>query len=337
MTIYVNLGAVTRNWQKLNAMSKGVAGAVVKANGYGLGAEKVAEALYKAGCRVFFTATVEGAVHLRPFVASAHIYALHGALNEQEIHNCIQHNIRPVVNHKSAWDALAASGAPLRVAVHFDTGMHRLGVPEDEQEEMFARMRNSGALKVELIMSHLASKELDVPSNQRQKQKFLKITEHFPHIQTSFGNSAGVFSDESYHGDITRPGFALYGGNPLPGKKNVLENTLKIKPRLLQVQRVNKGDAVSYNGLWVAERPSVIATVEVGYNDINPLNAELYLNGKPIKTVGRNSMDMLTLDITDIELAEANFEVIPSFEGLAGYHSLTSIGQRLAKEYVYED
>lgn len=337
MTVYINLSAICRNWDKINKMSKGVAGAVVKANAYGLGAEPIAEALYDSGCRVFFTATVEEAVALRPAVGSSTIYALHGVLNHYEIAACLKHNIRPVINHMDMWHMLQKSGAPLHVAVHFDTGMHRLGVPEYDRSEMLLAIRQPNALKVCMVMSHFASSDMkDAPENKRQQEVFAEIVGALPYIETSLANSSGVFLGEEYHGDIVRVGFALYGGNPTPGKENPMESVFEIQPRILQVQNVKKGDVVGYNSSWTIDKDRCIATVELGYSDFNSRDVSATCGSNSMKIIGPVNMDTLTLDVTYFRESMNEISLRPTvLEGLSGRHALTSLGSRHKKEYVY--
>ena len=323
MAIYINLAAIQRNWKCMDERCQGRAGAMVKANAYGLGAKEVTTALFEAGCRTFFVATAEEASIVRPCVGDSVIYALHGALNEEEVRLCVEYNIRPVLNNIQAWSFLNGLGVSLNVGVHVDTGMRRLGVPEYEVDEFVDAVHSSSILNVCLVMSHfVASEEVDNPINEQQKTRFKHLADKFPGAETSLANSHGVLLGNDFQGDVTRPGIALYGG--VEG----LESVLSIKPRVLQVQKVFKGQSVGYNAAWVAEEDCFVASVEVGYADINPINY--------MKIINRQSMDMLTLVFDNDLFASDNFKIYPEINGVAGYHALTSLSQRLKRSYIYE-
>jgi len=353
----IDLGAVRRNYRRLVDRLDGVPCAgVVKADGYGLGAARVAPVLWDEGCRVFFVATLEEAVRLRPAIPHATLCCLNGLLPGTEA-VLVEHGIVPVLNaleQIGRWRSHGGRlGKALPAILHVDTGMNRLGLGDDEWERLLQTPAALDGIDWRYLMSHLAAAdEPDHPSNARQLARFQQIRQQLPRrMKASFANSSGIFLGPAYRFDLARPGIALYGGRPAAGAANPMECPVRIEGRILQLRTVAAGSAVGYAATWIAPRESRIATVAAGYADGYPRRlsgaGSVALGGRLCPVVGRVSMDLITVDVTDVPPGEALpgglVEVLgPSVTpddaadaaGTIGYELLTALGRRYVRHYV---
>lgn len=348
----VDLNAIINNYQKLKSVSSSAnCAAVVKADAYGLGMEQVATALYHhTNCTIFFVANINEAIKLRSCLKEAIIYVFNGLFGNQ-IDHYIDHNIRPILNDLSQIALWQGKSEPC--AIHFDTGINRLGLSEKEAE-IFLNSQND--LNLSLILSHLVrSDEAHHITNIDQLEKFEKINDALPDIPASLCNSAGIYLGPDYHFDLVRPGIMLYGGNPgTPPLPDGICSTFEIKGKILQIRDLNIGDSVGYNGIWTAKQPSRVAIINVGYADgylkLNDNVGEVYLDGHIAPVIGKVSMDMIAIDITsrfsgpnfdkvkveeEVELVGTNItlEMAAQVSTLGQYEFLTTIGQRYYKNY----
>jgi len=317
---------------------------VVKADAYGLGAERVTPALYAAGCRHFFVAHLQEALAIRALLPDAMLAVLNG-LWPGDAPVYAQHGILPVLG--SLPEIAAWTGPAL---LHVDTGMNRLGLSAAEMEVLASRPELLDGVELRWIMTHLVSAELaGDPANERQRRRFAEACARLPPAPHSFANSSGLFLGPAFGSDLARPGAALYGVNPTPGAPNPMRPAVRLRARILQVRDVPAGDGVGYNGAWIARRPSRIGTVAVGYADGFPRSlsnrAVACFDGRRIPLVGRVSMDLTTFDITDEPAAGvgASLDLIgPSLPvdevaeraGTNGYEILTSLGRRYGRVYI---
>ena len=355
----IDLSALRANWRELGRAAMPVeCAAVVKADGYGCGIEQVGQALATEGCNTFFVADLAEARRLRTATPSAAIYVLDGAMPGSgpafaEI------DARPVIGsllELAEWDRFVSSanwngGA----AIHVDTGMNRLGMSAEEAIALAPRLQreNHG---LTLVMSHLACAETpDHPLNDHQIRLFREIRVQFRGLPASLANSSGIFLGEPAHCDIVRPGVALYGVNPTPGKPNPMKPVVSLQARILQVRQVAKGETVGYGGAWTARRAARIAVVAVGYADGYPRAASAgngvaggvaIVGGQRCPLAGRISMDLMAIDIS--ELAEGDVrrgdfttliggditvDDVAAFGGTIGYEVLTRLGHRYHRVY----
>ncbi|HEY1863994.1 MAG TPA: alanine racemase [Roseiarcus sp.] len=358
----INLGALADNWRELARRSgPGRCGAVVKANAYGTGASEAATALWAAGARTFFVAHFsEGVAARRALPPDAQIYVLNGLESEAEPVDYVEHRLAPVIGGEeelARWSAFAVQrGRPSPSALHLDTGMNRLGF------ESLARLRaamethgpSSGA---DLLISHFVSSEIPHdPINQAQIKRFEAARATFPHLAASLANSSGMFLEPGPIYDLARPGYALYGGNPTPGRPNPMRPVVTLTAAIQQIRWIEAGMTCGYNAQWTARRPTRLATLLIGYADGLPRGAgatdarpgaEVAVAGRRCPLVGRVSMDLAIVDVTDLpeEAVRAGDRVEffgPAIElddfaarsGTIGYHLLTSVGPRFHREYV---
>lgn len=353
-TLTIDLAAIEANWRALaRRLLTAECAAVVKANAYGLGLRQVTAMLAQAGCKTFFVADLAEARVARSCASDATIYVLDG-YTPGSGEKFIDINARPVINSTTElaeWDTFVSAqawrgGAALQV----DTGMHRLGISPEEAAAFAPRVQteNHG---IALLLSHLACAEIsDHPLNAKQIQLFRELHLLYPGIPASLANSSGIFLGDSAHFDLARPGAALYGINPTPGRPNPMKNVVELTGRILQLRSVARDDTVGYDATWTAKRPSRIAIVALGYadglirsgsgTDHRPGGAAL-VAAKRCPIVGRISMDLVCIDVTDLpdgavrrgDLAtligaEITVDDVGAAAGTIGYEILTRLGSR---------
>lgn len=355
----VDLGAIVANWRKLQGMATPAAcAAVIKADGYGCGLQPVASALSRAGCIVFFVATLEEAARARAVLPeTTAIFVLDGILPGTAARfGAI--NAKPVLGSMPElleWEAYRlASNWPGGAAIHVDTGMNRLGFTAEDMRLIAPRFDGSDH-RIDLIMSHLACAE--TPShamNAAQLQLFGEIRTWLPGVPASLANSSGIFLGPDYHFDLVRPGAALYGVNPASLAFNPMQPVVTLEARVLQVRRLAAGESVGYGATWKAMRPSEVAIVAAGYGDgllraasaSERAPAQAMVGNVLCPVIGRISMDLLAVDATDAGtgklrrgdnvqlLGERNtVDDLARAAGTIGYEVLTHLGQRPARVY----
>jgi alanine racemase len=312
-TLAVDLDAIADNWQTLTRRLFAVeCGAVVKANAYGLGLEPVTARLVKAGCKTFFVADVAEARRARSRAREAAIYVLNG-FSPEAANAFAELNVQPVINSTvelAEWDAFVATqGWRGGAAIHIDTGMNRLGMSAEEAAALAPRLQqeNHG---ITLLMSHLACAEVqDHPLNASQIRLFRELRMLYHGVPASLANSAGIFIGDTAHFDVARPGAALYGINPTPGRTNPMRNVLTLSGLVLQVRKVPQGESVGYGAAWNAKRASRIAVAALGYADgllragsgpDRKAGGSAIVAKKRCPIVGYISMDLTCIDVTDL-------------------------------------
>lgn len=353
-TLKIDLAAIEANWRRLShLLCTAECAAVVKANAYGLGLEPVAARLAAAGCKTFFVADLAEARRLRSRVRDAAIYVLSGFLPESGA-AFVETAARPVINSTTElaeWDAFAAErnwrgGA----ALHVDTGMNRLGLPIDEAAALAPRVRTEHH-GITLLMSHLACAETaDHPLNAAQIRLFNEVRLLFRGVPASLANSSAIFLGDAAHCDLARPGAALYGINPTPGRPNPMQSVVELSGRILQIRSVERGQSVGYGATWTAKRPSRLAVAAIGYADglpratsgIDPARTgTASVAGKRCPLAGRISMDLICIDITDLPEGAVrrgdeatligggiSVDDVAACAGTIGYEILTHLGPR---------
>ncbi|WP_156839177.1 alanine racemase [Novosphingobium aquimarinum] len=334
----LDLDALQHNWRSLDRMSGSArAGAAIKANGYGLGSQRVAQALHAAGCRDFFVAHWCEAADLGDAIAPAALAVFHGPLTEADCAFALATGVRPVINsipQARRWNAAGGGRCDLMV----DTGMNRLGLPlGDLADESIAQ------LEIEVLHSHLACADEESPLNDLQQQRWSEVRTRIPHRRAALANSAGIALGAQFHGDLTRPGLSLYGGIPRPELEGVIRQVAQPAAAVLQVRDIAAGEGVGYNSQFVAPRAMRIGTIAVGY-------ADGYLRcwsgigsaankASPLPVLGRVSMDLTILDLSAApETCEGDWVTIDydlpraaSLTGLSQYELLTLLGRRFAR------
>jgi alanine racemase len=353
----IDLGAIAANWHALGARAPNAeCAAVVKADAYGCGIEQVVPALADAGCKTFFVAHLDEARRARAVTPDAAVYVLNGLL-PGSAPAYAQANLRPVIGSHAELDEWSAcrvgSGWRGAAALHVDTGMNRLGFSDHEAAALAAGLGKDHGIA--LVMSHFACSEDDHPLNAVQVARFSAVRDNFPGIPGSLSNSSGIFLGASAHHDLLRPGVALYGANPLPGRPSPMRPVVSLHGRIVQTRAVSKGATVGYSATWTAQRPTRLAVVSVGYadgflrgasaSDVKT-GAEAIVAGQRCPLAGRVSMDLIAVDVTDVEETHVRrgnrvtllgdgigVDDLAARAGTIGYEVLTGLGRRYRRIY----
>ena len=353
----VDLDAIAANYRLLSERAGGaqVAG-VMKADAYGLGMDRVAPALVRAGCRVFFTAHVEEGIRLRCIVpADSTVYVLHGPPPGTAA-DFVKHRLIPVLNDPGQvreWSAACArAGRRLPAAVQVDSGMSRMGLSPADLAALGDPHAWLTSFEPVLVMSHLAcADEPDQPMNAAQRARFDAIRAGLPPLPASLANSSAIFLGPAFHYDLARPGAALYGINPQPGAANPLRQAVSLDARIVQVRTIEAGTAVGYGARHVAAGTERIATIGIGYADgwLRALSgrSHAFVDGVQVPVAGTVSMDSITLDVTAIPEARLqpgmtvellgphqHVDAVAAEAGTIGYEVLTRLGSRFERRYL---
>ncbi len=360
-TLTIDLDALVSNWRLLGKRAETEAGAVVKADAYGIGIEPAVTALSKAGCRNFFVAHLSEGIRARKSAPKATVYILNGLL-PGSAGLYAEHGLSPVLgSHEELleWASFRQTGAKVRsAALHVDTAMNRLGLWPGEGLNL-AREKSGAiaAADIGLVMSHFASSEDEAdPANARQIAAFAEIAAAFPDLPASLKNSSGHFLKDCPSYQLTRPGYALYGGNPTPGKPNPMQPVVGLEATIIQTREVEAGTQVGYNGRWTAKGRRKLATICLGYADGYPRNGSwtdtitggsALVDGVRCPFVGSVSMDLIIIDVTDAPAGSAqrgapvtliggalDLEAVGAGAKTIGYEILTSLGRRYARRYI---
>ncbi len=355
--VTVNLSAVQHNYkllQQLVGQNVRVSG-VVKANSYGVGALPVAKALAAECCNEFFVANLAEAIELRSRNLSCGIYTLNG-FHAYDADLYVEHNIIPVIDSLesllSYQIAAKDRSTILPVVIHVNTGMTRMGMSLDDVKTVAQDPKFLDYLDLILVMSHLAcADDIGHEKNAQQLQIFQEISALFPEAAKSFANSSGVFLGSDYHFDMVRPGMAVYGLNPTPySSQNPMQRVLDVHVSMIGCQVMKTGETLGYGATFTAQRTTRIAVIGAGYADgiFRSLSNKgaFYYKGQQCPIVGRVSMDMTCVDITDLdELPKIGsmFEYIGKHQSpadigaIAGsfdYEVITKLGRRFHYKYV---
>ena len=359
----VNLGALARNWRALEQVSSGsLCGAVVKADAYGTGIVSASEALYAAGARFFFTATVDEGIAVRGALPDAHIFVLDGLYpGAPDVY--VNDRLMPCLSSLGMLEEWLAfclrrnEGFP--AALHFDTGMNRLGIRMAEADIVSSRLKELN-FSPQMVMSHLAC--ADTPSHEKNRVQlalFQSLLGHFPNIPASLANSAGLMTGRAYHFQMLRPGIALYGGRAVSGRRNPMAQVVALEAPILEVKEARTGESVGYGATFTLARDSRIAVLGLGYADgffrsLSSTNThpggKVAIRGRVLPVLGRISMDLITVDITDLgdplPMAGEMAEILgPSLTvddqadacGTIGYEILTALRVgRYQRRYIDE-
>lgn len=369
LRLTVDLTALTENWKDMARRSgKARASAVVKADAYGTGIEDAGEALFMAGARDFFVATVDEGVTLRPYAPDARIFILSGVWPGTE-RRLFENDLVPVISSEEQlafWMAVLADYGDYPCALNVDTGFNRLGLSMEEAMALADDVSRPASYAPVLVMSHLAcSDDHSSEMNKQQLESFRQVSAAYEGIDSSLAASGGIFLGSDYHFDLTRPGIALYGGEAVNGLANPMRPVVIAEARIIQVRTAKAGESVGYGRALQLTRDSRLAVVSAGYADgylrsqssggvplrqVVPEGGYGFLAGRKIPIAGRITMDLTIFDVTDlpenavragdyVELFGNNVLVddVARSAGTIGYEILTSIGLRHERRYLYEE
>ena len=326
-TIEIDLAALRYNFsqlRKLVGQTSAILG-VVKSDAYGHGMVSVARELEAQGVEYLGVSNCREGVPLRQAGLTAPILLLLG-IEKDEIAQVIEHNLTPVLFRGDIAEAIssAAQAAGIQIPVHLkiDTGMGRLGVPYREAEKFFEFVKSLESIRVEGLLSHFASAdEHDKSFSTQQLERFRQVLNKAKGSGLNFryahiANSAGIIDlPDSYH-QLVRPGIMLYGGPPSQELHYPvpLKPVMTLKTRVLQLKEVDAGSPVGYGCTYVTSRPSRIATLPVGYDDgydrLLSNKGEVLVRNRRAPVVGRVSMCLITVDVTEIPEVQPDDEVV---------------------------
>lgn len=355
----IDLSAIQNNWRALaRLVAPAECGAVVKADAYGLGADKVIPALVAAGCRTFLVATLDEARQARGLARSATIFMLDGLLagTADEV---VAAAVTPVLSNAASvreWAAHAqARDIRLPAAFQIDSGLNRLGLDAADVAELMADGEMLSWIELKLVMSHLACADEPADAkNAAQLAAFQDLAAKLLPAPLSLAASDGLMLGAKFHFDLVRPGYALYGGQAFKGGPTPVKPVVTAQARVLQVRDVAAGETVGYSATYKTDGVRRIATVAAGYADglfrrLSAGNGEsgghIGYNGRLAPIVGRVSMDLITVDVTGIADAQRGdlvtligadlpIEVVGAAAGTIGYEVLTNLGRRFHRVYV---
>ncbi|HCP00991.1 MAG: alanine racemase [Alphaproteobacteria bacterium] len=363
--LIVDLDAIAENFRRIKSVCTDTCvGAAVKANAYGLGAGAVTRTLAAAGCDTFFVATICEGIQLRKTNGQAKIIVLNGP-EVRSLDTMRNARLTPTLNSLAQIDILSKNGGnePARAWLHLDTGMNRLGLNAHDVDALCADPARMDGIDVMAILSHLACADTpNHPMNELQRATFDTLRARMAPltgaVSASLANSPGIFLGPSFHYDMVRPGAALYGVRPSAQGPNPMVQVIDIYTKILQVRDVDTPMTVGYGAIHRVGGPRRIATLAAGYADGYPRAAGettgymesssmcAYINGKAAPLVGRVSMDLITIDVTDIpteycqpgqtvELLgpNVNADSLAEASGTIAYEVLSRLGPRLRVEY----
>ncbi|BAN50899.1 alanine racemase [Metapseudomonas resinovorans] len=350
----VDLSAIRHNYAVAKRCAPGrQAFAVVKANAYGHGVREVVTSL-RGEVDGFAVASLEEAAEVRALDDRSRVLLLEGCFEPGEYPLAAQLGLDLVVQGPEQVEALLAASLsrPLNVWLKLDSGMHRLGFAADALRQCHARLRAAAQVAELNLISHFACADLRGHGlNEDQLESFLGLLD-LDFDQRSLANSAAILTMPAAHMDWVRPGIMLYGASPfadLGAAELGLKPAMSLSAQLIAVREVAAGESVGYGAAWEAARPSRIGTVSCGYADGYPRHAPsgtpVVVNGRRVPLVGRVSMDMLAVDLSElpnakvgdpVELWGAQLPVdeLASACGTIGYELLTKVTARVPRRYL---
>ena len=353
----IDISALRHNFQQVRKYAPGCRVlAVVKADAYGHGAERVVRALDEADG--FAVARMEEAGALRAAGIAKPVLLLSGATGGEELALAAKLDLDLVVHHESQIAALeqADVGKPLRVWLKVDTGMHRLGFAPDRVAGLWQRLGMCPSVATPVrLMSHLArADEGDHGATGEQIACFQSL-EKDSQVETSLANSAGVLDWPQSHGDWVRPGIMLYGVSPFVGGRGEchgLRPVMTLTSRLIAVNELKQGDAIGYGGTWICPEDMPVGVVAMGYGDGYPRHAPagtpVLVNDARVALIGRVSMDLMTVDLRAQPAAQPGDPVVLWGRGLAAeevaehvgsiaYELVTRVAPRVPRQSIHDD
>jgi alanine racemase len=353
-TITINFEALRHNYR----LAKRVSGnqktlAIIKADAYGHGAIMVARALSNE-VDGFGVACIEEAVELREAGINKPILLLEGFFTPDELNIISELDLWTAIHSEEQVDLLSRHTLSKRINVwlKMDCGMHRLGIKPERYNTVYQKLNTLPQVNDIVLMSHFSSAdELDIDETKKQVALFDRFTKNIP-AQKSLANSAATLGQPCSHKDWQRPGLMLYGATPFTQSHpnaDQLQSVMTLSSEVIAVHHLEQGDAVGYSKTFVCDKATKVGTVAMGYADGYPRHAKcgtpVLVNGQLTRTLGRVSMDMLAIDLTNIEGAETGAYVelwgenLPASEvatycDTIPYTLFTGITRRVHKAYT---
>ncbi len=315
----------------------------IKANAYGLGANKIYNLLLNKGCKHFFVATLSEGLKLNNKNKLIKIYVLNG-LQNYKFNQFKKANLIPVINSITEYERIKKFN--LEYAIHIDTGINRLGILPNEVEKL-----DFNDQKITLIISHLSSSdEYKIKYNMKQKEIFNTFVNKKPKgVIFSLANAHGSILDKTYLYDMIRPGIGIYGCYENKQLEKKIKNVINFKGKIIQIKELQKNQYIGYNRTYKTKNKTKVAIIGLGYEDGVPRllsnNGFVYYKKDRFKIIGRISMDSFTIDISksshdlkvgmyiDIINEEHRVDKFAKRCKTISYEVLTSIGNRVYRNY----
>tara|TARA_B110000261_G_scaffold1415_1_gene1457 strand:- start:1322 stop:2425 length:1104 start_codon:yes stop_codon:yes gene_type:complete len=351
--LLIDLRLLQFNYRKINQITnKSNLIGVVKGDGYGHGMIRCSEALIKSGCKHLYVADIGDALKLRNKFNKVSIYVLSGPISNNEVKTLDNHKIIPILNNNEQLEIVQkyslSKNKKMNVVIHLDTGMNRMGFKPDHFSNLSEQLK---MFNVSFLMSHFTSAdEKDKKNSNKQFKQLLNLNQNL-NYKLSIANSSGCFLNSNYHLDYVRPGKSLYGMNPFKKKSFGLKQVASLYAPIIQTSSINKNETVGYGKTYTAQKKIKTATINFGYANGYMRSASnraiTYINNIPAKVLGRISMDLVTIDVSNIPeqflhlgypveiLGEnATYEKVSESLGTHELETLISIGLGTQKKYL---
>ena len=310
---HIRLDAFRHNYRVAKQTHGGKSLAVIKANAYGHGAVQCAKAI-ESEADGFAVACLDEALQLRQADIKNPILLLEGFFEAVELLEIVSNELWVVLHAQWQIDILLAAklAKPVQVWLKLDSGMHRLGLPTTEYASAYARLNGHANVAKIVLMSHFANADnLHSQNTTRQIEVFKKSVSSLnsPDYLADFSlaNSAAILGWQAAAGNWSRPGIMLYGADPLMAADTKLRAVMQLSSKIISIRRIKKGESIGYGSIFTAQHDTVVGVVACGYADGYPrsaINAPSAVVGVITKLIGRVSMDMLFIDLTDIPTAK---------------------------------
>ena len=346
----VSAAALRHNYATAKRAARGAkVFAVVKANAYGHGVERVSRAL-AADADGFATLEIEGALALREREPSKPILLLEGFFGAADLRLAASAELATVIHHDEQLEMLEADKPPRMIDafLKINTGMNRLGFPPEAARAALERLQRSGTARSITLMTHFANSDLadGIAEATRRFDEAMRGID----LPRSLANTAAIFAHPASHADIVRLGIGLYGATPFadrPAATLGLRAAMTLASQLIAVRELKPGESVGYGSQFRCERPMRLGVVACGYADGYPRHAPsgtpVLVAGARTKTAGRVSMDMITVDLAPVPSAVVGSPVVLWGEGMpvdevamaagtVGYELLCAVAPRVPME-----
>ncbi|ATO57589.1 alanine racemase [Bartonella sp. 1-1C] len=353
----IDIGAIVANYKTLvQRVAPIECSAVVKADAYGLGAEKIAPALYQAGCRTFFIAHLKEALQLKAILPNNVTLILLNGIPPTAEEFVTQTGIVPVLNSRNEienWQMhCQKNGKKFPAIIQIDTNMNRLGLDQEELQWLIQNPSLFEIADIKYIISHLANGDNAThASNCEQKNAMKTALAQLPTCKASLANSGGIFLGPDFYFDLVRPGIGLYGIDPHQQHPTSLKPVLKLKAQVIQSRCTEAGSPVGYGGSFITQKPSILTTISIGYADgwLRNLSNKgfVYFNQHKLPIIGQISMDSIIVDATNLQHEKPKrgdwveligkhqtIENVAADAGTIPYEILTSLGSRYKRIYI---
>ncbi len=321
---HIRLDAFRHNYRVAKQCHGGKALAVIKANAYGHGAVHCAKSV-EGEADGFAVACLEEALQLREAGITEPILLLEGFFEAAEIPEIVANDLWLVVHAEWQLEMLMAAkiNKPLHVWQKKDSGMHRVGFSPSDYAQAYTRLHGHPNVKKIVAMSHFANADnLNSTHTSLQIETFQQAIENLKHsnllvsseaLEMSLANSAAILGWQSAHRNWSRPGIMLYGADPLMNADTKLKAVMQLTSKIITTRNIKKGESIGYGSIFTAERDTIAGVVACGYADGYPRSAvtgtPVVVDGEMTRLIGRVSMDMLFVDLTDIPSAAIGSQV----------------------------